>query len=325
MTCETASSELPFQPARYLHGAEKLSSILATTNTPKHPPHHRVGAIVGTCLGIAGAVLLVGLVLFWILLRHRHHAATVQAQDVVPRSWVSSDVLGCDRPVVVATNQPSRSLDLAGTDTDNASVFPGTEETVEMKLWNKSTDVLDISVENASPSPSPVPSSPSPLPGPIEPYVPRQIPQSAPDLSIHTNVPAAAPEPSSSSHECTPTGSSRSLIRPLPIPPTRSQMRRPRSAKAEEARRESRHRSRLSRSALSADDLQAYVHGDRRSRAHSISSISCEAGGCEMIVQHHDGGMDARIDLPPPYYECLQAQATLPSASRAHTLPVAWP
>jgi hypothetical protein len=46
---------------------------------------------------------------------------------------------------------------------------------------------------------------------------------------------------------------------------------------------------------------------------HSVSGgLTCQGGGtaadgCE-IVQHHDGGLSARIDLPPPYSECLHVQ-----------------
>ncbi|KAI0259158.1 hypothetical protein BC834DRAFT_642834 [Gloeopeniophorella convolvens] len=52
----------------------------------------------------------------------------------------------------------------------------------------------------------------------------------------------------------------------------------------------------------------------RRRRSVRAESLMTE------IVQHHDGGADARIDLPPPYHECLQMQAavstTHPSASQ---------
>jgi hypothetical protein len=217
-----------------------------------------------------------------------------------------------------------------------------------------STDVLDISVENApQPYPrfphsrpqSPLPSSPIRDPElTIEPYVPAtpEVSNRTPTLCIHTDVCAEPSQlsspPSSSSHEggghiSAGSGSTRSplTIRPLPPTPsttttmTRPQLRRPRSSKAEEVRREHHrqlHRSsstngshsrRLSRTAVSADDLRTYVHvergGDRRSIARSVSSVTCEAAdGCE-IVQHHDGGIvSATIDLPPPYYECLRTQ-----------------
>jgi hypothetical protein len=318
-TCETASDlarqseESSFPPARYLEGAARLSSILVTTSAQKDV-HARVGVIVGACLGVAGGVLLIGLGLFWILLRHRQHTATTQTQDVVPRSWVPSDFLR-GHGVAVVANHPSLSLDLAGADANNMSVVPASEETAETKRWNGSTDVLDISVENAPQSPLP-----PPRPQPIEPYVPTtQASDHTPTLCIHTDVRAeSSSSPQGSQEGWTSPGSSRSplVIRPLQTPPTamQHQMRRPRSAKIMEVQRESR-RSRLSRSAVSADDLRAYVHGgDRRSTAHSISSMTCEAADACEIVQHHDGGVNARIDLPPPYYECICVQATPPSS-----------
>ena len=343
-TCHTASLPRP-SSARYGHGgAARLSSILATTSAPKDV-HHRVGVIVGACLGAAGGVLLIGLGLFWILLRHRQHTASAQAQDVVPRSWAPSDFLRGHNVAVVA-NHPSLSLDLVGADADNASMVLTSEETSETKRWNRSTDVLDISVENAprsSPLPSPI--MPSPVPEPIEPYVPTTTTAQAnrtPTLCIHTDVRAASTTPPSSQEGGTSAVSSSTTrsphtIRPLPTPPTGSQqtLRRPRSAKAEEVRREressSSRRSRtLPRSAVSAVDLRTYVHGggggdDRRSLRHSVSGLPCQGGppapaadGCE-IVQHHDGGISARIDLPPPYYECLRVQ---PNSSPSHL--VAW-
>jgi hypothetical protein len=260
-------------------------------------------------------VLLIGLGLFWILLRHRQHTATFQAQDVVPRSWVPSDFLS-GHSIAVVANHPSLSLDLVGADADNASVVPGSEESADSKRRNGSTDVLDISVENVPRYP--LPSMPSPRPQPIEPYVPTtqaQVSNRTPTLCIHTNVRAQSSSSTPDSQEAwTSPGSSRSpiVIRPLPAPPTtpQPQMRRPRSAKVAEVQRESR-RSRLSRSAVSADDLRMYVHGtDRRSTTDSISSMTCEAADACEIVQHHDGGINARIDLPPPYYECLGDQPT---------------
>lgn len=325
-TCETASDlarhsgGLSSTPARYLERAARLSSAFATASA-QTDVHARVGVIVGACLGAAGGVLLIGLGLFWILLRHRQHTATTQAQDVVPRSWVPSDFLR-GHGVTTVANHPSLSLDLAGADSDNVSVVPTSEEAAEMKRWNRSTDVLDISVENASQSPLP-----SPRPPPIEPYVPTttRVSDRTPTLCIHTDVRAeSSSSPQGSQEGLISPGSSRSpiLIRPLPTPPTatQSQMRRPRSPKIMEVQRESR-RSRLSRSAVSTDDLRAYVHlGDRRSTSHSISSMTCEAADACEIVQHHDGGFNARIDLPPPYYECIRVQATRPSFQ-----PAIWP
>ncbi len=320
--CETPSlvrrqSEEPsFPPARYFDGTARLSSILATTNAPKDV-HHRVGVIVGACLGTAGGVLLIGLGLFWILLRHRQHTATAQAPDVVPRSWVPSDFLrGHNVPVVA--NHPSMSLDLAGTDAGNASVIVLSEEMAETKRRNRSTDVLDISVENAPRSP--LPSALSPVPAPIAPYVLTPVSNGAPTPTLHirtdvraelrSSPPGSQDEPEGG----TSAESSRSpvAVRPLPTPPTaRPQLRWPRSSKADEAHRESR-RSRRTRSAVSVEDLRAYVLG-RRSTAHSMSSVISEsathANGCE-FVQHHDGGISAQIDLPPPYYECLPVQPT---------------
>ena len=355
-TCHTAS--LPRQSSVRYHdggGAARLSSILATTSAPKDV-HHRVGVIVGACLGAAGGVLLIGLGLFWILLRHRQHTASAQAQDVVPRSWAPSDFLRGHNVAVVA-NHPSLSLDLVGgADADNASMVLTSEETSDTKRWNRSTDVLDISVENAPRSPLPSSIMPSPVPEPIEPYVPTTATAQTnrtPTLCIHTDVRAASTTPpcsqegGTSAISSTTTRSSPHTIRPLPTPPTRSQsqqqtpttlLRRPRSAKAEEAYREreressssSSRRSRtLPRSAVSAVDLRTYVHGggggDRRSLRHSVSGLPCQGGppapaadGCE-IVQHHDGGISAHIDLPPPYYECLRVQ---PNSSPSQL--VAW-
>ena len=361
-TCNTAS--LPRHSERsspFPLGAARLSfPILATTSSaPKEDVHHRVGVIVGACLGAAGGVLLIGLGLFWVLLRHRQHTATTaQAQDVVPRSWAPSDFIRGHNVAVVA-NHPSLSLDLAGADAgadaDKASFVLTSEGTSETKRWNRrSSDVLDISVENAPRSPPAIimPSS-SPVPEPIEPYVPSpttptqaRISNRIPALCIHTDVRAASmtPTPPGSQEEGTSAVSSSTTtrsphtIRPLPTPPTRSQtqtprtLRRPRSAKADEV-----HRSRtLPRSAVSAVDLRAYVHGsggvgvgidvgdDRRPmrHSHSVSGLTGPAadGDCE-IVQHHDGGVSARIDLPPPYYECLRVQ---PDSAPPSSQPVAW-
>jgi hypothetical protein len=224
---------------------------------------------------------------------------------VIPRSWVSDSQGGNDIPVVA--NHPSLSLDLTGAETENECAVYA--ESSEGHL-NKSTSVLDISgsVENAlraplpsSPSPSPSPSSRrSSLPGPIEPYVPSRTPRT-PVLRIHTNVLAASSNTGSRLSPLTPAQSSRSPARPLPTTPCMSQ---PRSAKAEEA---NRHRSRLARSVVSEEDIRSSALGRRRSRAHSITAVSVEMDGYD-IVQHHDGGAHARIDLPPPYHECLPAQ-----------------
>lgn len=292
---------------RYIN--DSVISPVVTSTTTKSV-HHRVGPIVAACLGAAVAVLLVGLVFLWVFLRYRLRTATAQAQDAFPRSWVSDSQGGHDIPVVA--NHPSRSLDLTGAEAENRPVVPIYAQSTGV---NKSASVLDISisVENAlhaplpaspTPSPSPSPSSRrSSLPGPIEPYVPSQVPPRTPALRIHTNVLATS---SNSGLRLSPAQSSRSPVRPLPTPPTTPSMPRPRSAKAEEANRQW-HRSRLARSVVSAEDIRSCPQGRRRSRAHSITSVSVEMDGYS-IVQHHDGG--ARIDLPPPYHECLQVQAT---------------
>ncbi|KAI0294100.1 hypothetical protein B0F90DRAFT_1337083 [Multifurca ochricompacta] len=327
--CETASllarpsmRSISFHPVRIINGSSKMSSsMIGAVNVPTDV-HHRVGVIVGASLGAAGGVLLLGLIFFWILLRHRHHMAIAHVQDVVPRSWTSSDSIG-DQDIEAVANHPSLSLDLTGAGTQNGSVVPASasvQSAEEAKRWNKSTDVLDISLENPAP-PTPFSSSPThslsrqPLPDPIEPYVPSQVSQRTPILRIRTNVVQTSLLPGS--QLSTSAHSPLSPIRPLPTPPTTPRMRRPRSAKAEEAHREFR-RSRLSRSVVSAEDLRVYQQDRRRSRAHSIISGSGEVDEFE-IVQHHDGGMNARIDLPPPYHECLQAHAstpTLPSPSQ---------
>lgn len=285
-------------PTRHVGGAVIQHSVIAAASTPQHSHHHRVGIIVGACLGAAGAMLLIGLVLFWLLLRHRHPTATAEIQDVIPRNcqWVPRDFLG-GHGVVVVANHPSRSIDLAGADTDTASVAPTSDETSETKQWNKSTEVLDISMENAPRSPLP----PLPLPEPIDPPIPS--------LCIHTNVQAELSPPSSQT--CTPAGSSRSPIRPLPMPPTRPQVRRHRSAKVEEAHLESCRRP-LPHRKISADDVRAYVHGNQRSTAHSVNTMS----NCD-IVQHHNGGINAWTDFPPPYSESLPVQEAVPSTSQA--------
>jgi hypothetical protein len=241
-------------------------------------------------------LLLIGLVLFWLLLRRRHPTERAEVQVVVSGRRVPRDILGGHNVVIVA-NHPSRSIDLVGADTDTTSVAPESDETSDTKQWKKSTEVLDISVENAPRSPLPS----LPLPGSTEP--------SMPTLCIHTDVQAELSPPSSQT--TTPAGSSRSPIRPLPTPPTRSQVRRHRSAKAEEAHREFSDRPLLHRK-ISADD----VHGNRRSTAHSVNSMSCEADGCQ-IVNRHDGGMNAWTDFPPPYSETSPVQETIPSISQA--------
>ncbi|KAI9439036.1 hypothetical protein H4582DRAFT_2056885 [Lactarius indigo] len=318
--CETpslllrSSAASPLPILRYIDDSATLSVV-----TPR-AVHHRVGPIVGACLGAAVGVLLVGIVLFWFFLRHRLRWATAQTQDVVPRSWVSDSQGGPD--IQVVANHPSMSLDLTGAECENESPVPVSARSIEATIrLNKSSSVLDISnsVENAlraplpsSPSSSPSPSlRRSPLPGPIEPYVPSQVLPRTPVLRIHTNVLATSSNSCSRLSPPTPAQSSRSPIRPLPTPPTTPSMPRPRSAKAEEANRQS-HRSRLPRSVVSAEDIRSYSQGRRRSRAHSINSMSVEMDGYD-VVQHHDGGAHARIDLPPPYHECLQVQATTPT------------
>lgn len=297
----------------------RLSSVIAASSTPNNV-HHHVAVIAGVCLGAAAAVLLLGLVFFWVLLRHRQHMAMAQVvhQDVVPRSWVSSDYPTGGQDVAVVANHPSLSVDLTGADIVVPASSDETAEEVLVKRRHHSTDVLDIRLENVPRSRSRSRSrSPLPLPEPIEPYVPSSTtpapaPAPPPTLCIRTDVHAESPSslPDSHSHENTPAGSSsRSPIRPLPTPPTVPRMRRPRSAKTEEARRESR-RSNMPRFRASADDLRAYVHGNQRSTdtANSIVRMSYETDGYE-IVQHHDG----RIDLPPPYHECMPVEATPPS------------
>lgn len=335
-TCNSASlprrsDKSSFPSHRYLDGgAVRLSSILVSTSIPTGA-NHRVGVIVGACLGAAGGVLLIGLGLFWILLRHRQHSASAQAQDIIPRSWAPSDFLRGHNIAVVA-NHPSLSLDLAGADADNSSIALTSEETSDTKRWKRSTDVLDISVENVPRSPLPSVML-SPVPEPIEPYVPTTTQVLALSrssmLCIHTDVHAASTTPPCSQEGGTSAASStRSpltglTVRPLPTPPTRSQtqirtLRRHRSDKAEEVHRESRRSRIMSCSAISANNLHAHAHvhgdgGDRRSMRHSVSGgLTCQGGGtaadgCE-IVQHHDGGLSARIDLPPPYSECLHVQ-----------------
>jgi hypothetical protein len=301
--CETTSSsfEISSSAPRTVRFCDGMgtTSILSAISTPS-AIHHHVGIIIGACLGAAGGVFLLGLVFFWISLRHRYHAKTAKVQDMAPRSWLPS----ASRNIVAVRNSPSLSFDLTGADIETGS------------RWTKSTEVLDINAENVH-HPPPLLSSPSPLPDPIEPYVPTLASQSTPVLCTRTDAPAAPLVLSESMNTTyTPT---RSPIRPLPMLPTRSCMRRP-SEKAEEARRES-YRSRLRRFVASADDLWVYQREGRRERgrAHSISSMSGEVGECQ-AVQHHDGVANARIDVPPPYHECLQVQAatsTLHSASRA--------
>lgn len=279
-------------PVGCFNGSARQSSVTTAVSVPQ-TSHHHVGIIVGACLGAAGAILLVGLVLFWLLLRHRRPTGTAVIKDVKPRSWARR---GCHGVVVIA-NHRSRSIDLGGgAVTDTGSVAHASDETSETKQWNRSTEVLDISVENAPQSPPPQFPLPEPEPEPVEPSNPVPI------LCIHTDVQADLSPPSS--HSSTPAGPSRSSIRPLPTPPTGPQVRRHRSAKEEEAHRESGHR-RPPRRKISADDVQAYVHDSRQSTAHSESSSMCyEADGCETLQhQHHNGGMNAWSDFPPPYSE----------------------
>ena len=243
-------------------------------------------------------MLLIGLVLFWLLLRHRHTTASEEAQEVVPPR-VPRRRAPCHGVVFVA-NHPSRSIDLAGADTDTMSVAPGSDDGSETKQWNKSTEVLDISVENAPRSPLPAF------------LLPESTESSVPTLRIHTDVHAELSPPSSQTS--LPARSSRSPIRPLPTPPTTSQVRRHRSAKVEEAHRESSYRP-LPHRKISADDVQTYVHGNRQSTGHSVKkSTSCRAGGCQ-TAHHHDGGMNAWADFPPPYSESLPVQKAIPSES----------
>ncbi len=286
------SGSLTLPSALYFDNATRQSSVITATSKLQNS-RHRVGIIVGACLGVTGAILLVGLILFWLLLRHRRSTctATAEVENVGARSWAPRDILGCHGVAVIA-NYRSRSIDLAGADTDTASVAPASDETSETKQWNKSTEVLDISMENGPRSP--LPPLPLPEPEPIEPSIP------IPPLSIHTDIQAALSPPSSHS---TSAGPSRFSIRPLPTPPTRAQVRRHRSAKADEAHRESTHRRlALAHRKFSADYVQTYVHDNRWSTAHSEKSMCCDADGCRTL-QHHNGGMNARTDFPPPYSE----------------------
>jgi hypothetical protein len=276
----TLSSALCFDDA------VRQSSVTTATSTPQ-TSHHHVGIVVGACLGIAGGILLVGLFLFWLLLRHRRPTETTEVQDLRHRSWARRDFLGCHSVAVIA-NHRSRSIDLGGADTDAASVAHASDETSETKQWNKSTVVLDISMKNAPQSPPP----PLPLPEPE----PIETSDPVPILCIHTDVQTDLSP--SSSHSSTSAGPSRSSIRPLPTPPTGPKVRRHRSAKAEEAHRESGHR-RLLRRKISADDVRAYVHDNRQSTVHSEGNMCCEADGYGTL-QRHNGGMN---DFPPPYSE----------------------
>jgi hypothetical protein len=306
-SCDTSS--LLVQPsgtptlssARCFNDAARQSSVITATSTPQ-TSHRHVGIIVGVHIGAAVAMILVGLFLFWLYRRHRRHrrpTETAGVQDVEPRNWAPRDVLRCHSVVVIA-NHRTRSIDLAGADTDTTSVPPPTsDETSETKQWNKSTEVLDISVENAPQSPPP----PLPLPEPEPIETSNPVAPVAP-LCIHTDVQADLSP--SSSHSSTPAGPSRSSIRPLPIPPTGPQVRLHRSATAKaEAHRESGHNRRPPRRKISADDVRAlaYVHYNRQSTAHSENSMCCEADGCETLQHHHNGGMNAWTDFPPPYSE----------------------
>jgi hypothetical protein len=290
----------------HFDNATRQSSVITATSTPQNS-HHRAGVIVGAFLGVAGAILLVALVLFWLLPRHRRRTATAEVQEVGRRSWTPRDILGGHGLAIIA-NHRSRSIDLTGANKDTESVAPASDETSETKQWNKSTEVLDISVENVPRSPPPQP-LPLPEPKPIEPSI-----STMPALCIHTNVQADL-SPQSSHSSSTQAGSSRSPIRPLPTPPTTRRSHR--SAKAEEVHRESGHR-RLPHRKFSADDVRpyVYVHDSRQSTAHSENSSCCEAAGCEPL-EHHNGGMDAWTDFPPPYRESEPIRETIPLASRA--------
>ena len=259
--------------------AARQASVITTTTITPQTSHHHVGIIVGACLGAAGAILLVGVVLFWLLLRHRRLTETAGVQDMGRRSWARCDFLG-GQSVIVIANHRSRSIDLACADTDNTSVAPA--EPSETKQLNKSTEVLDIRVEN-------VPQSPPP-PLPLQEPKPIELSNPVPPLRIHTDFqPDLSPL---SSHSSTPAGPSHSSIRPLPTPPTGLQARRHRSPKTEEAHGELGH-GRPQK--ILADDVRA-------STDHFENSMCYEAGGYGTL-QHHNGGMNTWTDFPPPYSE----------------------
>ncbi len=289
----------------YFDNAARQSSVITTTSTPQNS-HHRAGVIVGAFLGVAGAILLVALVLFWLLPRYRRSTATTEIQEVGRRSWVPRDTLGGHGLAIIANHQ-SRSIDLTGANKDTGSVAPASDETSETKQWNKSTEVLDISVENVPRSPPPPP-LPLPEAKPIEPSI-----STIPALCIHTNVQADL-SPQSSHSSSIQAGPSRSPIRPLPTPPTARRWHR--SAKAE-VHRESGHRP-LPHRKFSADDVRpyVYVHDSQQSTAHSENSLCCEAACCEPL-EHRNGGTDAWTDFPPPYCESEPIRETIPLASRA--------
>lgn len=286
-SCDTNSllvrpSGIPTSPsALYPDDGARQSSVITTTTITPQTSNHHVGIIVGACLGAAGAILLVGLVLFWLFLRHRRLTETAGVQDIGRRSWARRDFLGGHSVIVIANHQ-SRSIDLAGADTDTTSVAPASDETLETKQLNKSTEVLDISGENVPQSrPPPLP---LPEPEPTEPSNP------VPPLCIYTDVQANLSPPSS--HSSTLAGPSHFSIRPLPTPPTGLQARWHRSPKAEEAHGEFGHGR---REKISADDVRA-------STDHSENSICYETGGCATL-QHHNGSMNIWTDFPPPYSE----------------------
>jgi len=312
--CETPSLlprlSAPAPPSNLLHINDRASLPVATSTN--QDAVHRVGPIVAACLSAAGGVLLIGLVLFWFLLRHRLRMAKIKAPDPVPRSWVTDSQGGPD--IHIVANHPSMSVDLTGAETENVSApaIPVSAQSAEAIQLNMSPSVLDISVDNALAAP--LPSSPTPsfrrssLPGPLEPYVPSQVPSRTPTLRIHTNVSATSTNRGSRLSSPTPAQSSRSPVRPLPTPPTTPCASQSVCAKADEADDQFRH-SQLTRSVASPEVIRSHSQGTRRSRAHSVASAYVEMDGYD-VVQHHDGGAHARIDLPPPYHECSQAQAS---------------
>ncbi|KAH9011079.1 hypothetical protein EDB85DRAFT_2045593 [Lactarius pseudohatsudake] len=234
-------------------------------------------------------------------------------QDVVPRSWLSDSQGGHD--IQVVANHPSMSLDLTGAECENESAVPVSARSIEAAIrLNKSSSVLDISNCVETPSVHH-----------FRPHHPRHRHRHRPLGDHHFQVRSSPTCPHKSRlarrfYVSTQMSwplrlhlprSSRSPVRPLPTPPTTPSTRRPRSAKPRRLTVKATAAD-WPRSVVSAEDFRSYSQGRRRSRAHSITSVSVEMDGYD-IVQHHDGGAHARIDLPPPYHECLQAQATTPT------------